>query len=129
VVHVDLSLIGEYVRIFSGLGGVALLTWVVRAINKRVKDHQELRAEQQRIRRKELDDLHGRDNLLADGLRGIQHHDLYLTCTHYLERGWVTTADLDDLEYLYKPYKALGGNGTGQMLYNRVHQLKIKEGE
>lgn len=27
--------------------------------------------------------------------------------------------DRDNLEYMFKPYKALGGNGTGEELYNR----------
>ena len=35
--------------------------------------------------------------------------------------------DRSNLEYLYKPYKALGGNGTGESLYQRCLALPFEE--
>ncbi len=32
-----------------------------------------------------------------------------------------------NIEYLYRGYHALGGNGTGTELYERVKELKLKE--
>ena len=34
-----------------------------------------------------------------------------------------TVDDRDNLEYMFKPYKTLGGNGTGEELYNRCLAL------
>ena len=35
----------------------------------------------------------------------------------------------DNLEYMFRPYKALGGNGTGEELYNRCLALPYEPAE
>lgn len=60
------------------------------------------------------------------GLVGLLHHEVYMLCNRYIETGYISTDDLDDLNYLFRSYKALGGNGTGEVLYNKVLQLQIK---
>lgn len=49
----------------------------------------------------------------------LLHDRLYQACQFYINRGYCTVPDRDNLEYMFKPYKALGGNGTGEELYNR----------
>lgn len=44
-----------------------------------------------------------------------------------LNMGYIDTAALKNLEYLYSSYHALGGNGTGTELYTRAKGLPIKE--
>lgn len=41
--------------------------------------------------------------------------------------GGIDTSGLKNLEYLYKSYHALGGNGTGTELYNRAKALPIRD--
>lgn len=44
----------------------------------------------------------------------------------YLDRGWVTRDEYEDLrKYLYEPYKALGGNGVAERIMNGVSELPI----
>ena len=44
-----------------------------------------------------------------------------------IQQGGIDTAGLKNLEYLYKSYHALGGNGTGTELYNRAKALPIRD--
>lgn len=69
--------------------------------------------------------------VLKDGIVAILHDRLYTACSVYLKQGYCTLEDRSNLEYLYKPYKALGGNGTGTALYERCMELpyELKEEE
>lgn len=63
--------------------------------------------------------------LLKEGMLAILHDRLYQLCTVYIERKSITVDELENLEYLYKSYHNLGGNGTGTALFNRCKNLKI----
>ena len=61
-------------------------------------------------------------------LLGLGHDRIIHLCMKYLERGWITSDELEDLEkYLYVPYRAMGGNGTAQRLVEAVGKLPIKQ--
>lgn len=62
-------------------------------------------------------------------LIGLAHDRIYSQCDKYLKRGYVTLDELENLEYLYNPYKGLGGNGTGERLYEAVNRLPHEEKE
>lgn len=47
-------------------------------------------------------------------------------CKYYIQKGEITTDELDELEIDYQTYKLLGGNGHMDMWMNRVRQLPIK---
>ena len=59
----------------------------------------------------------------------LLHDRLYQACQFYLKRKYCTVDDRDNLEYMFKPYKALGGNGTGEELYNRCLALPYEATE
>lgn len=40
---------------------------------------------------------------------------------------YVTIDELSNLEYLWEAYSGLGGNGTGQEMYERILQLDIRK--
>ncbi|MDT2483134.1 hypothetical protein [Enterococcus avium] len=40
---------------------------------------------------------------------------------------YVTIDELSNLEYLWEAYSGLGGNGTGQEMYERILQLEIRK--
>lgn len=69
------------------------------------------------------------DSLLKAGVVAMLHHAIYENCTTYLDRGYISTGELNDLEYLFESYHDLGGNGTGEVLYNKCKNLQIKEDE
>lgn len=63
--------------------------------------------------------------LLKEGMLAMLHDRLYQLCANYIERKSITVDELENLEYLYKSYHNLGGNGTGTALFNRCKNLKI----
>lgn len=64
---------------------------------------------------------------IKEGLLAILHDRLYQACTHYISIDYIDVAGLKNIEYLYKSYHALGGNGTGTELYNKAKALPIRE--
>lgn len=64
---------------------------------------------------------------VRDGLLAILHDRIYQACNFYIKQGWVDVQGLRNLEYMYKPYAAMGGNGTAKELYERVKDLPIRE--
>ena len=63
--------------------------------------------------------------VLEEGQLAMLHNKIYTVSLQHLENSYVTTDDLEDLNYLMQPYKKLGGNGTAERLFNEVHGLKI----
>ena len=64
---------------------------------------------------------------VKEGLLAILHDRLYQACLHYISQGWIDDDGLKNLEYLYRSYHKLGGNGTGTELYNRAKALPIRD--
>ena len=63
-------------------------------------------------------------NVLENGVRGLLHEKLIEKCDYYIQKGEITEAEYRDLdEYIHQPYKALGGNGTGEEYMLRVREL------
>lgn len=90
---------------FTGISGI--LAAAYRRLSKRIKAQEEERKS------------------IKNGLLAIMHDRLYQSCTYYIKQGHIDMAGLKNLEYLYKSYHALGGNGTGTELYNRAKSLPI----
>lgn len=51
------------------------------------------------------------------------HDQIYREGTRLLEQGHLTVDELDNFAHLFRAYSALGGNGTGEAMYNRVIKL------
>ena len=63
-------------------------------------------------------------------LLGLGHHEILEDGQKLIDKGFVTIQELDDFNhYLYEPYKALGGNGTGEEVAKKVNSLPIKGGD
>ena len=57
---------------------------------------------------------------------GLGHDKLVYLCTKYIERGWISSDEHEDLtKYLYEPYTKMGGNGTVKRLMAEVNKLPI----
>lgn len=59
-------------------------------------------------------------------LLGLAHDRIFQLCKHYIAEGSVSVEDYRNLEYLYGPYKELGGNGTAKKLFEEVKQLHLE---
>lgn len=59
-------------------------------------------------------------------LLGLAHDRIIALGMEYLERGWVTKDEYDDLNhYLWKPYSKFGGNGLADKVKKDVDNLPI----
>ena len=93
--------------VFTAFTG--LLAAAYRSLSKRIKEQEEER------------------KAVKQGLLAILHDRLYQACLHYISQGWIDDDGLKNLEYLYRSYHKLGGNGTGTELYNRAKALPIRD--
>lgn len=60
-------------------------------------------------------------------LRGLAHDRICFLAEQYIERGYVTRDEFENLhDYLYLPYLELGGNGTAKRLMDAVSQLPVR---
>ena len=59
-------------------------------------------------------------------LMGVAYDKITTLGIAYIERGWVTTDEYDDLnKYFFLPYKELGGNGTAERIMHQVRRLPM----
>lgn len=70
--------------------------------------------------------LYNRFRSISESNLALLHNELYQLCPKYLEeKKWASAEDKRNLEYLFKPYKKLGGNGTCETMYNQCMALPI----
>lgn len=60
-------------------------------------------------------------------LLGLAHDRIMQTGTYYIDRGWITNDEYENLyDYLYKPYEQMGGNGSAKRVVDQVSKLPIR---
>ena len=75
-----------------------------------------------------LQNKHDKKDAKTKMILGLGHDRLLYLMTKYIERGWVSSDEYEDLiKYLYAPYRELGGNGTIKRLMEEVDKLPIKQ--
>ena len=74
-----------------------------------------------------LQKLHDKKDLRTQMLIGLGHDRIIFLGMTYIERGWITQDEYENLyDYLYKPYEAMGGNGSAKQVMERVKQLELR---
>ena len=63
---------------------------------------------------------------LEEGVKALLHDRIYSECEKQLQQDFIRRDDYENLQYLYKPYRALGGNGTCERLMNEIDKIPIK---
>lgn len=62
-------------------------------------------------------------------LMGLAHDKITYFGMKYIDRGWVTKDEYEDLRrYFYEPYIELGGNGTAERIMAAMQQLPLRSG-
>lgn len=61
-------------------------------------------------------------------LIGLAHDRIIYLGTQYIERGYITPDEYENLnDYLYQPYAENGGNGSAKRVMEQVKALPIKK--
>lgn len=70
----------------------------------------------------------GRKSLTSKMLIGLAHDRIIELGMMYIERGSVSHDELENLlDYLYEPYKQMGGNGAAKRVVDQVKTLRITD--
>ena len=65
-----------------------------------------------------------RSNARDDILIGLAHAKIMELGVAYIERGWVTQEEYENLyDYIYVPYEKMGGNGSAKKIMDEVTKL------
>jgi len=73
---------------------------------------------------------HEKKDLKTQMLLGLGHDRIIFLCEKYIERGWISTDEYENLRvYLFDPYTKMGGNGTAKRLMDQVEKLPVKRME
>lgn len=68
-----------------------------------------------------------RKDLKTEMLIGLAHDRILYLGVRYIERGWITKDEYENLhDYLYTPYQKIGGNGSAARVMSEVDRLPIK---
>lgn len=68
-----------------------------------------------------------RKDVKSQMLIGLGHDRVMWLGMKYIERGWITNDEYENLyEYLYKPYEKMGGNGSAKRVMDEVKKLPIR---
>lgn len=60
-------------------------------------------------------------------LIGLAHDRITFLGLCYIERGWITKDEYENLnDYLYKPYAKMGGNGSAAHIMSEVDKLPLR---
>lgn len=74
-----------------------------------------------------IDKKTSKKDLTSQMLIGLAHERIVSLGMEYIKRGSITRDEYEDLhDYLYKPYEALGGNGSAKRIMDEVDKLEIK---
>lgn len=60
-----------------------------------------------------------KEKVYDKALKALAHDSFHRQCRELLRQESITEDELENLNYLYGSYKALGLNGTGEELYRR----------
>lgn len=69
-----------------------------------------------------------KNSLTNKMLLGLAHDRIIELGMKYIDQGRITNDEYENLyEYLYLPYKAMGGNGTAERVMEAVRKLEVKD--
>lgn len=74
-----------------------------------------------------LQKLADKKDIKTKMLIGLGHDRIVYLGMKYIERGWITKTEYENLhDYLYEPYETMGGNGSAKKIMEVVEKLPYK---
>ena len=69
---------------------------------------------------------HDKNDAKTELLVGLAHDIIISKGMTYIERGWITQEEYENLnDYIFKPYTKNGGNGSAERIMLEVNKLPI----
>ena len=87
---------------------------------------QDLKLQKLEQRRKADEEERAKNDVKTKLLVGLAHDRLIYLTNKYLEEGWVSSENYENLTYMYEPYIKAGGNGTVKRNMEMVKELPTK---
>ncbi|MBJ7693992.1 hypothetical protein C6P08_04150 [Weissella confusa] len=127
-----INLIQQSTALFAAMG-TAAAAFAGIPIFKHVKGKRDERTTALEKRTAELSDtvvsfMAVQDKLVKAQLAAL-HDRVYAEGERLIKQGFATIDELNNFQYLYEGYSNLGGNGTGEVIYNHVSNLQILDGK
>lgn len=63
---------------------------------------------------------------IKDGMLALLHSEICRCYGECEQKGFADVHDRENMEYLYGPYHALGGNGTGTDLHDKLRDMSTE---
>jgi len=60
---------------------------------------------------------------IEEGLKGLLHDRIYEMHKQCMAKGYISIAELDNLDYISKPYFSLKGNSTGEHMVDAMKAM------
>lgn len=109
------TLVSTIIGAIFGGSGVTFLTFLIQRHDRKTDKRQE-----------EYTELSRKISEIADAVKGQGHDRVVYLGGRYIQRGGITKDEYENLyDYIYLPYKALGGNGTAEKVMEDVKNLPI----
>lgn len=115
-----------------GTGILGILAGIYKQVKKRldfrnetyklINNHDKILTERTKL----LEEQSIQVNFLKEGLLSLIRHNLKTGYDKAFNRGYTTQEEFDIIAESYSSYKALGGNGKGEEIYEKYKRLKIK---
>ena len=72
--------------------------------------------------------ISSKKDVKAKVLIGLGHDRIIYLGMKFIQRGYITKDEYENLhDYLYLPYKEMGGNGSAERIMQEVNRLPIRE--
>lgn len=69
-----------------------------------------------------------KDSAESQMLKGLGHDRICYLGAKYIHQGYITKDDYENLhDFLFVPYKKLGGNGTAEKIIKEIEKLPFEE--
>ena len=88
-------------------------------IQSYIRDRKKGKSEIEQMKHAQCEQI----DCIKEGVKALLHERIIEKCDHYINIGKVSMEEIEELEYLNEPYKALGGNGTVKAAMHKVHEL------
>lgn len=90
--------------------------FIIQSTIRERKQRKDIVAEMERRQDEQME-------LIKDGVKALLHDKILQKCESCIAAGKATTEEIEEIEYLNAPYRALGGNGTVKAALHKVHEL------